>query len=79
MANIANKVTPLILIHGGAYVASRLLGKERINNRGAHSFQSALTARHQPPHPPCYVSPLSSRVYSRDWETENTHQGKKFF
>lgn len=33
-ANIANKVTPLILINGGAYAVFRLLGKEsRINNR----------------------------------------------
>lgn len=44
-ANIANKVTPLILINGGAYAVCRLLGKERINNRMSLAIvlKSALT------------------------------------
>jgi hypothetical protein len=47
-ANIANKVTPLILINGGAYAAFRLLGKERINNTMslARVLKSALTFLH---------------------------------
>lgn len=32
-ANIANKVTPLILINGGACAVFPLLGESRINNR----------------------------------------------
>lgn len=62
-ANIANKVTPLILINGGAYAVFRLLGKERINNRMSLAIvlKSALTfLRHRNPelaHSPGLPSP----------------------
>lgn len=48
-ANIANKVTPLILIKGGAYAVFRLLGEERINNRMSLAIvlKSALTFLHR--------------------------------
>lgn len=48
-ANIANKVTPLILINGGAYAVFRLLGEERINNRMSLAIvlKSALTFLHR--------------------------------
>ena len=81
-ANIANKVTPLILINGGAYVVFRLLGKEsRINNRMSLAivfFKSALTfLRHRNPdsgrsaglphpHGALPASRSHQRVYSRD-------------
>lgn len=48
-ANIANKVTPLILITGGAYAVCRLLGKERINNRMSLAIVSKSALTFPPP------------------------------
>lgn len=64
-ANIANKVTPLILINGGAYAVFRLLGKERINNRMSLAIvlKSALTfLRHRNPELARSPGLLSPRV-----------------
>ena len=82
-ANIANKVTPLILINGGAYAVCRLLGKERINNRMSLAIvlQSALTFPRRrnpgfarwPGHPRAHRAVFASlshqKVYSRGRET----------